>query len=850
MTVKTNRLKFQLISVFLLFGLLFQLAGPVLACGPFVAEPLFSFTRHADYPLVEYNAGNVGIVPDSFGRMSLFVFYRYLSDAPLTKEEQKQVAEAMKTRIGNHWGNARSSQPDSAVEKPDYLEQWKKARAKVLGGETNVSPDKASDEDYSYIYNCLPDSFRTAAKTLEDRLAKYGADANVKEWVNGQDAVFANCDQQSKMPESLPESYPEWLRKDRQYQIAAALFYQDKMPQARAAFEQIAADNNSVWNKTAKFVVARTFIRQASFINDQSDDYEEAPVAPVSNTNVVTSNVVVANTNAVSNSNIKIEPPRKIIKTVDEKKREKTGLLQKAESGLRNILQDSATSEFHDSARRLLNLVVYRANPVQRKKDLAKILAQPSENRNIYNDLTDYIWLLDNVDGEARDRGIEREQKEAEQSGNRQNYDYDYRLKLRDLPASEREEELTEWLFAYQSADSFNHAYEKWKATRKNLWLITALAKADAKRPQSEELLKAADSISSAAPAFAAARYHQIRLLLETGKRAEAKRKLDEIFSGIWKKFNISTQNKFLAQRTAVSENLDEFLRDAQRRPAVFTWSDDANEEGINTEIKQIFDETDYSFDKKMLPWTKQTMFDEDAVAFFNEKMPLSVLKQAAVSPQLPDHLKKFVVVAGWTRSFILKNQAMEREFTSLMQKHATDLNPLFSQYAASAPNTANREAAALITVLRYPVMQPFVPVAYGREITEPTIIDSIRGNWWCVKSEDENYPVYYDRYQFNFPAVYPNFLTPAQTAEAEREQRQLKASGNSATNLTRRAVEFAIANPNHPQTPEILHLAVRSTRYGCKDAETGNFSKQAFQILHKRYPNSDWTKKTPYWFS
>jgi hypothetical protein len=77
-----------------------------------------------------------------------------------------------------------------------------------------------------------------------------------------------------------------------------------------------------------------------------------------------------------------------------------------------------------------------------------------------------------------------------------------------------------------------------------------------------------------------------------------------------------------------------------------------------------------------------------------------------------------------------------------------------------------------------------------------------------------------------------------------------LNSLGNSATVLARRAVEFATQNPNHPQVPEILHFAVRSTRYGCTDDATGKYSKQAFDILHKRYPKSAWTKETPYWFS
>jgi hypothetical protein len=55
--------------------------------------------------------------------------------------------------------------------------------------------------------------------------------------------------------------------------------------------------------------------------------------------------------------------------------------------------------------------------------------------------------------------------------------------------------------------------------------------------------------------------------------------------------------------------------------------------------------------------------------------------------------------------------------------------------------------------------------------------------------------------------------------------------------------------NTDDPRAPEALHLAVRATRYGCKDEKTGSFSKQAYDALHKKYPKSTWAQKTKYWY-
>ncbi|HLY65273.1 MAG TPA: hypothetical protein VKU60_07055, partial [Chloroflexota bacterium] len=49
----------------------------------------------------------------------------------------------------------------------------------------------------------------------------------------------------------------------------------------------------------------------------------------------------------------------------------------------------------------------------------------------------------------------------------------------------------------------------------------------------------------------------------------------------------------------------------------------------------------------------------------------------------------------------------------------------------------------------------------------------------------------------------------------------------------------------------EALGLAVRSTRYGCdSDGQHGVYSKAAWQELHERFPQSEWARKTRYWFN
>ncbi len=848
---KMKRFTMSLVSVVLAFTIFFMSLPPVWACGPFSVDPLFSFTRHLDYPIEDHTNDKIGIVPASFGRISLFVFYRQLNNLPFAPGEKSEVTRAIQYRIGNSQDYEDSPVPEKPkIDPNDPVEKWKAARAKVTGSVAKTETEKLIPNDYNSYTNCLEDAYRNAANTLNSRVASYGNNDSVKEWLSGQDAVFSNCGDTGKTPRNVADGSPEWLKKDRQYQIAAALFYGEKFAESRLIFENISNDDSSPWRNTAKFVVARTYIREASFIDDGEADFEQIPV-PKTNSNAANSATNrIANTfsnravnamNTATNSTYSPNPDRteytkgREIKSIAAKMAEKAELLEKAEKQLESVVADTRMREFYDSSRRLLNLVRYRGNPKEQRKLLAAKLSDSGENSDIFNNLTDYVWLLDKVESAAREQGEAREQKEAEAA--KKEYNYNYTLKVRDIAKDELGRDLTDWLYSYQADDSFEHSFAKWKETKKLSWYVAAISKAQKDSPQLLELLTEADRTPVNSPAYPTVRYHQIQLLLLTGKPAEAKQKLNEVMGAGFKTLSRSTQNKFIAERMTLAENLEEFLKYAQRQAATFVWTDDGNEQG-----------DDLKLNKELIPWKNRTMFDMDSVAFFNEKMPLSVLREAALSRNLPDHLTGFLVIAVWTRAFMLGNQSIQNEFAPLVAKYKRNYDPSFTRLAASS-GAANTEAAALLGVLRNPTIQPFVPIGMGREGSAPTSIDSIRGNWWCPQDQNIEGHSHYDNYEFRYPTNYPDFLAPGQKTAAASEHKQLLANGAAGTYLAKRALDFATKNAGNPSVPEILHLAVRATRYGCTDAETLKVSKACFDYLQKKFAGNEWTKKTPYYF-
>jgi hypothetical protein len=169
-----------------------------------------------------------------------------------------------------------------------------------------------------------------------------------------------------------------------------------------------------------------------------------------------------------------------------------------------------------------------------------------------------------------------------------------------------------------------------------------------------------------------------------------------------------------------------------------------------------------------------------------------------------------------------------------------------------SANTPEARKFAAAFLSLKFPGVRPFVSAGIGR--TSPVDdIDSYRDNYWCaeppvpqsVPFSDED-PQAANKAR---PVAVPDFLKAGQ-ALGTRQFASVQALGAAPNYLCKVAIEWATANPNDPRSPEALHLAVRSTRYGCTDKETGKWSKAAFDLLHKRYPNTKWANATKYWFN
>lgn len=749
---------YPLLAVLLAFVLLFTTTPPASACGPFMIEAIFVHTVHPGYPMERYAGGRIGVVQPTYARSYLYVAYRYLSGGNFTPDEQKQLTSLWKDRLDFGW-----SPGDE-----DWVKTWLEARKKVVAQDPapiSAYRSREKPNDYEAYLNCQKDSFDTAIATLNERIAKYGADsANVKTWLEAQDQVFSNCAGGSFIPAELPADADALLRADRAYQIAAANFYSANLDAAQKGFEAIAADSASPWRTSATYLVARTLARKGS-----------------------------------------LGPP--------EQKQESLGA---AEAQLKKILADKNLGSLHPAATRLLSLVRLRAHPAERLNELAHVLTTKTANPSLKQDLWDYTVLLDGY--------LEKDEEEST------------------FAAFPREEDLSDWIGTFQdtSEAAEAHALERWQATRSNPWLIAALSRIDGKDPKADELLAEAQKVNSRSAAFASARYHAIRLLLETGKQTEARTLLDQTLKSERTHFDESALNLLTGQRMLLANTLSEFLADAARVPATLSWNDDGRElpvedEGASAETKALLG---------------KPFFDVDAAKAINQELPLSVLKDAARSNVLAVGPRRDLAQAAWLRAALLGDTKTADELTPVLISLVPELSTLLNSYLTTAP-ADEKKFAAIYVWLKTPGLEPIVDAGFGRE-TPLTEQDSYRDNWWCTSyivpaTAEENREV------IQFTAVTsgppPRFLSPAQVAQGEKEWIAVRALGTAPNYISKQVIQWANTHRNDPRVPEALHLAVRTTRFGCTDKDTVRWSKAAFDVLHKNYPNNPWTKKTPYWF-
>lgn len=835
-----------------------------LGCGPSSIDPVFVFKGSPDPPFNEFAGGRIGIVQPELGRKTLVIAYRYLNDRAFGDEEQAALVEALE-------GKAPEDNGDDAVKK------WIAAR-KGLAKEGETLPEIYAERrfgGYDFFPNCTRNAFEVATETLKNRTGSYGADdQNVRAWLAAQDIVFQNCGGGASIPAELGFESPEWLRQDRDYQIAAALLYSLNFDEARARFEKIAADLTSPWQQTADYVVARTLVRQASFAKDEA---------------------------------------------------RKRALYEQAETHLNILLAKGG--KFSNASQRLLGLVTYRMRPEQRVGELGKILADGNGNENIRQDLIDYVWLLDKFEaqiwqaeairkaaeqplapeegptpppldddiaqraaarreaidrGELIDLGVEvknsngsdyatwvqidfkydapedeifrafethlrrnltpdetRQLKERRalalshrkwmmspnQKWAYEDYEGSYQrgdeLSPQMLPVFLRSDELTDWLFTFKTGDqrAYAHAFSKWRAGGSSAWLLAALTKSNATSRGLASLLRAAERISRDAPAFPSVAYQVVRLNVALGRKTEARKLLDEILDLPPQAMSVSAENILREQRTALAANVSEFLKFAQRRPVTFVSEGSYGKMGhfFNIEKEYWYEgygETKEEFERKLADRFRELLLWDDRFAFDEETV--EVFNWHFPLPVLIEAARDRAVPDYLRRRLLLT--AWTRAVLLKNEKIAPEA---VREVVKLAPELSSTFDAYLDAATDEERRKTALYILLRQPSLSPYVVGGLpdlstaEGLDYYFESSwwctPSNTVFNDDGQEVMMVVPRPAFLTPEQLAAATRERAALIAIGDGKSYLGKRVLEWARTSPADERMPEALYIAARA---------------------------------------
>jgi hypothetical protein len=339
---------------------------------------------------------------------------------------------------------------------------------------------------------------------------------------------------------------------------------------------------------------------------------------------------------------------------------------------------------------------------------------------------------------------------------------------------------------------------------------------------------------------------------MATGQNNPAIELLDQILSDLHSSLDTSSLNMFLSLRFQLSRNLNELLELAPRFTAgtIFTVGESTAKPG-SVHAKQ---------------W-----FDADSVKIFNEALSSTRLYQAVLKNSLPPNLQKELIRAAWTRSILVENESAITGLLDELELYFPEIKGHLQSYM-DAGNPESKQFALALLILRFPGLSPFLSSGIPARLTgyRPQTrlsgIDNLGNNWWCgfgisgaIGSRTgarRSFP--YSEWakirdmetKRAEPTDFPAFLDAASIAEMQEEWNKLAALESAPSYLGKIVLNYARNHPRDTRIPEALHLVVKSTRYGCNDENSGKYSREAFQLLHKKYKSSRWTEKTPYWFN
>jgi hypothetical protein len=347
-------------------------------------------------------------------------------------------------------------------------------------------------------------------------------------------------------------------------------------------------------------------------------------------------------------------------------------------------------------------------------------------------------------------------------------------------------------------------------------------------------LIKAAQAVSVASPAYLTARYNLIRLLIEQKNIDAARVAIDAPEVELNAKMPPSSRCLFMTQKSQMARNFDEYWQDVLQVTAEA--SDNAPDSSAS-EMKKIDNSNGYT--------RGPTCFTADGAKTLNSSVPLRLLASMVNSVHLDKNVRRDCLQAVWTRAVMLGDLKAASAITPTLAATAPALTASLRVFTEASTLEEKRFVLACIA-LQNPAMRPYITGGAQRS-TAFDKIDDYHNNWWCRGGISEYYS---DGLKEKIPrSMKMDFLSAADFAAASSEFDKLCALGPGPDYLLDQVINWAAKHPQDPRLPAALSRAISSPKFGCGTKLANALSKKAFAILHANFPNDHYSKKSKFWY-
>ena len=273
--------------------------------------------------------------------------------------------------------------------------------------------------------------------------------------------------------------------------------------------------------------------------------------------------------------------------------------------------------------------------------------------------------------------------------------------------------------------------------------------------------------------------------------------------------------------------------------------------------------------------------------------LSVKALENLAEDQDAPPALRGKVARVAWARRYA-QGLPVDARQDQIMR----ELNPAMVKAWTSRPGRTVQpnDRSVLLDVLRSPALN-IIMVDADRDAdavdgdqdhpgqSRIDVMNHDDDNWWCGWEPERHstamevlirnsffappdqyiasefgYPIGLEKVDSEVAYALRGKLQPvlaASWAFQNQDAAELKALAGvpSAPRLLSQRVLDWVAHPglfgSRDGQAEALALAVRTTRYGCySDGPHSAYSKAAWTELHRRFPDTDWAKRTKYWFN